>query len=98
MPRAQAAQQTNEPAHQSHKTEPTTQEPVAPDIFRFGVADPRAAQPSGILALQRTVSNCAIGNLIQAKPFVNSSPVPVQRLTVLVSHVLALVERGFWSR
>ena len=104
MPKTQTTQQTNEPAHQCHKTRPTAQEPVAlalpvaSDIIRFGMADPRVAGSSDILLFQRAVGNRAIGHLIQAKPFVNSSAVSVQRLTVLVLQALERVKGEFWSR
>jgi len=104
MPKTQTTQQTNEPAHQCHKTRPATQEPVAlalpvaPDIVRFSMADPRVASPSNILALQRTVDNRAVGRLIQAEPVISPASVPVQRLVTSALHTLEWVEGGSWPR
>ena len=104
VPKVQTTQQTNEPAHQRRKTGPATQEPVALalpvalDMLRFDMADPRVASPSDILPLQRAVDNRAIGRLIQAEPVISPASVPVQRLVTSALHTLEWVEGGSWPR
>jgi hypothetical protein len=71
--KAPSAKQTNESAQKRKAAKPVAQEPVALTLqadletWQRAVANPRAARPSDILALQRTVGNRAVTRLIQAK-------------------------------
>jgi hypothetical protein len=71
--RASSTRQTSESAQKREAAKPVAQEPVALTLqadletWQRAVANPRAARPSDILALQRTVGNRAVTRLIQTK-------------------------------
>jgi hypothetical protein len=71
--KASSIRQTSESAQKRKAAKPVAQEPVALalqadlETWQRAVANPRAARPSDILALQRTVGNQAVTRLIQTK-------------------------------
>jgi hypothetical protein len=97
---AHASQTRQEASHKRHTAEPVRRGPAEPTAttdlpqLQRAIADPRAAKPSDILALQRMVGNRAVSRLIQAKLTVGPAG---DRYEQEADRVAEQVVSGQWS-